>query len=153
MSYLLLLVVAIVAIYIGVRDLKFQIISDSANTTLLLLTLFGTIVLSISEAEIVKFGFTWLISLCVFLFLYLLAIVTKGAIGGGDIKFAPSLSAALAWFNPAAGFWFLFVGFQVAAVVAIYKLTFKGASLKQRIAFGPYLTLGYLLTAGWFLAL
>ncbi|MGA1677850.1 MAG: hypothetical protein ACO39E_00165 [Candidatus Nanopelagicales bacterium] len=66
MSYLLLLVVAIVAIYIGVRDLKFQIISDSANTVLLLLTLFGTIVLSISEAEIVKFGFTWLISLCVF---------------------------------------------------------------------------------------
>jgi leader peptidase (prepilin peptidase)/N-methyltransferase len=141
------------AIYIAEKDLRFQIISDSANTTLLLLTLFGTLGLSISEAEVAKFGLTWLISLCVFLFLYLLAIVTKGAIGGGDIKFAPSLSASLAWFSPAAGFWFLLVGFQLAAVVAIYKLTFKGASLKQRIAFGPYLTLGYLLTAGWILAL
>lgn len=153
MSYLLLLVVAILAIFIAVKDLKFQIISDSANTVLLLLTLIGTFVLSINEAKIVKFGLTWLISLCVFLCLYLLAIVTKGAIGGGDIKFAPSLSAALAWFSPAAGFWFLLVGFQLAALVAIYKLTFKGASLKQRIAFGPYLTLGYLLTAGWILAL
>ncbi|MFM1864852.1 MAG: Type leader peptidase family, partial [Actinomycetota bacterium] len=100
MSYLLLLVVAILAIYIAEKDLRFQIISDSANTTLLLLTLFGTLGLSISEAEVAKFGLTWLISLCVFLFLYLLAIVTKGAIGGGDIKFAPSLSASLAWFSP-----------------------------------------------------
>ena len=153
MSYLLLLVVAILAIYIAVKDLKFQIISDSANTTLLLLTLFGTLVLSISEEGMVKFGLTWLISFCVFLCLYLLAIVTKGAIGGGDIKFAPSLSASLAWFSPAAGFWFLLVGFQLGAMVAIYELTFKGASPKQRIAFGPYLTLGYLLTAGWILAL
>lgn len=153
MSNLLLLAVAIIAIYIAVKDFQDQIISDRANSVLLSLTLFGTLILSFNEAGLVRFGLTWLISLGVFLILYLFAIVTKGAIGGGDIKFAPSLSASLAWFSPGAGYWFLLIGFQVAALVAIYKLTFKGASLKQRIAFGPYLTLGYLLTAGWILAL
>lgn len=152
MIEILLLLVAIPAVYIAIQDQKTRIISDRANSIVLALALLGTLALSFSNKNFYKFMLAWLVALGVFLALYCLAILSRGAIGGGDIKFAPSLSAALAWVSPTSGVWFLVLAFQIAALVALYQLIVKRRSLKQRIAFGPFLALGYLLIATWLLA-
>lgn len=148
----LLLLVATLAIYIAIRDQRFHIISDRSNSVLLAITVFGTFVLSLVDKNFYKFLIAWLIGLGIFIALYLLAILSQGAIGGGDIKFAPSLGASLAWVNPSSGVWFLILAFQIAALVALYQFFIKRRSLQQRIAFGPFLTMGYLVTALWLLA-
>ena len=142
-----------IAIYISVYDFKFHIISDRVNTLLLLLALFGTMFLSFRENNLTRFAFSWLIGLGIFAFLYLLAVISQGAIGGGDVKFAPSLGVLLAWLNPASGAWFLLLAFQLAGLGAIHKVIFLRRSLKQRIAFGPYLSMSYVATAVYLLAL
>ena len=143
--------VAAIAIYISIQDFKFHIISDQLNLILLSTVFFGTLFLSYFENNFINFAISWLIALGVFCLLYFLAVVSRGAIGGGDVKFAPSLSVILAWLNGSSVVWFLFLAFQIAGLSALFRVVFKKDSLKQKIAFGPYLTMGYLATATYLL--
>lgn len=131
------------AIYISVMDLKTHTISDKSNAWVLGLVLAGTLFSAQQEQSFTGFLIAWLIGLLVFIAMYLLALVSGGALGGGDIKFAPSLSAGLAYQEPILGFLSLFLAFQVAGLVALLLLLFRKGSLKRRIAFAPYLTLGF----------
>jgi leader peptidase (prepilin peptidase) / N-methyltransferase len=140
---LFLVAVLALSIYISYIDFKTKTISDVLNTWLLSLVLFGTFVISLVNSTFNEFLIAWLVGLVVFTSFYLLAIFSRGAFGGGDVKFAPSLSISLAIANPWWGIYSVFVAFQVAAAVAIVLLVFKKRSLRQTIAFGPFLTLGF----------
>lgn len=74
--------------------------------------------------------------------LFLLAVISKGGMGGGDIKLCAGI-----------GFWLGFPGFLYAllaasvigSLVSIGLMVLKRKGLKETIPFGPFLMLGFLL--------
>lgn len=74
--------------------------------------------------------------------LLLLAVISKGGMGGGDIKLCAGI-----------GFWLGFPGFLYAllaasvigSLVSIGLMLLKRKGLKETIPFGPFLMLGFLL--------
>lgn len=74
--------------------------------------------------------------------LFLLAVVSKGGMGGGDIKLCAGI-----------GFWLGFPGFLYAllaasvigSLVSIGLMALKRKGLKETIPFGPFLMIGFLL--------
>lgn len=141
--HFILPVVAGLALYISIQDFKTHTITDNSNALLLGLVFAGTLFSFYQEQDLLGFLKTWLIGLSVFLAMYLLALLSRGALGGGDIKFAPSLSVGLAFYEPILGVLLLFWAFQLAGLAALVLVVFKKNSLKQRIAFAPFLTLAF----------
>jgi leader peptidase (prepilin peptidase)/N-methyltransferase len=69
----------------------------------------------------------------------LIALVTRGAMGAGDVKFAAALGAGLGYplILPA-----LFYGIVAAGVAALLLLVTRRARRRDFMAYGPYLALG-----------
>lgn len=72
-------------------------------------------------------------------FLLLIALVSKGGMGGGDIKLAAVTGLFLGW--PLAPFG-LFLGACVGGVVAIFLLLFRIKGRKDPLPFGPFIAVG-----------
>ncbi|HCP15481.1 MAG TPA: prepilin peptidase [Peptococcaceae bacterium] len=74
--------------------------------------------------------------------LFLLAVISKGGMGGGDIKLCAGI-----------GFWLGFPGFLYAlmaasiigSIVSIALMALKRKGIKETIPFGPFLMIGFLL--------
>ena len=71
-----------------------------------------------------------------YLFLY---ILSRGALGAGDVKFAFPLGLSVGWFAP--DFWFatIFVSFLLAGTASLLGIISKQMDRKSRIAFGPFM--------------
>ena len=70
---------------------------------------------------------------------YLVAVASRGGMGGGDIKMMAMVGAILGW----KGVLFTtFTGSLVGSVIGIYLMIFKGRGRKSKIPFGPFLALG-----------
>lgn len=82
-------------------------------------------------------------SLIGFLFLLLLAILSKGGIGGGDIKLMGVLGLVLGF---QGAFYTLMIASVFGLIAAITGLLMKKFTRKTAIPFGPYLALGAILT-------
>ncbi|CAN5325826.1 A24 family peptidase [soil metagenome] len=127
------LIIASVLIAIFVIDLETQIIPDE-------LVFIGIVVFLLAGFSFINL----LAGLLSALILLLLNIMTKGkGMGLGDVKLALLLGAMvgldkfLIW---------LFFSFASGAIVGIMLILFKSAGLKQKIAFGPFLIIGLVLT-------
>ncbi|MGR0320934.1 prepilin peptidase [Agromyces sp. ZXT2-3] len=80
-----------------------------------------------------------------FLFYFVLALISPKAMGMGDVKFALPLGLALGWFG-----WFMWVAglfgaFLVGGVVAIAALALRRVTLKGSVPFGPSMVAGAVL--------
>jgi leader peptidase (prepilin peptidase)/N-methyltransferase len=86
--------------------------------------------------------------LCTLTYL-ILYILSRGSLGMGDVKFAFPLGLCLGWY--AAQHWLMaiFASFLLAGVTAIIGLVTKRMNRKSRLAFGPYMFLGTLITCGF----
>ncbi|MFG6497554.1 A24 family peptidase [Fictibacillus sp. UD] len=82
-------------------------------------------------------------SLLGFLFLLLLAILSKGGMGGGDIKLMGVLGLALGF---QGGFYTLMIASVIGLIIGVIGLVMKKYTRKTAIPFGPYLALGALIT-------
>lgn len=71
--------------------------------------------------------------------LYLLRTISRGGMGGGDVKFAFCLGL---WLGPTGVCATLFLAFFTGGIFAAFLLLFCGRGRKDRIAFGPFLALG-----------
>ena len=71
-----------------------------------------------------------------------LAAISKGGIGGGDVRLAPVLAMFLAWLGASHAYIGLGSGFILGGVVAAGMLVARRASTSTRIAFGPFLCIG-----------
>lgn len=83
---------------------------------------------------------TYLSTAVIFLFFYFLIVITKGrGMGGGDLK----LSIMIGLFN---GFPLnivaIFMGFVFGAVISLLMIFARRKSLKDTVAFGPFMVLG-----------
>ncbi|MCL5061684.1 MAG: prepilin peptidase [Nitrospiraceae bacterium] len=74
---------------------------------------------------------------------YLIAILSRGGMGGGDIKLMAMVGAFMGW---KAIFLTTFIGSLVGSVVGIFLMVFKGKGRKTKIPFGPFLALGSIIT-------
>jgi prepilin signal peptidase PulO-like enzyme (type II secretory pathway) len=75
------------------------------------------------------------------LFLFILALIWPGGMGGGDIKLALFMGGVLGPMVIAA----MFLAFLFGAVVGLILIASKLKSRKDHIPFGPYLALGSVL--------
>ncbi|MCL5023818.1 MAG: prepilin peptidase [Nitrospirae bacterium] len=123
-------------------DLDFQIIPDSitlpgvaiglAAGSLVLPDPFdGTAALGFSQA---LFGL-----LSGGLLFYLIAVLSRGGMGGGDIKMMAMVGAFLGW---KAILLTTFAGSLLGSVIGVFLMIFKGKGRKTKIPFGPFLAAG-----------
>jgi leader peptidase (prepilin peptidase)/N-methyltransferase len=70
---------------------------------------------------------------------YIIAVLSRGGMGGGDIKLIAMIGAFLGW---EAVLLTIFVGSLFGAVVGIWLMVFKGMKRKTPIPFGPFLVAG-----------
>jgi leader peptidase (prepilin peptidase)/N-methyltransferase len=84
-------------------------------------------------------------SLGALLFFLLLVGVWRGSMGDGDVRLAALIGFFLGWIGPMHVPVGLFLGFLFGAVVGSVLLA-RGASRRTKVAFGPYLALGAIVT-------
>lgn len=118
---------------IFIIDFENQIIPDELSWLIIVLG----ILYSFSFENIFAGFFLALIILLIYIF-------TKGrGMGLGDVKLTLGLGV---WLGLARGFTFLFISFLIGGIVAFLLLILKKANLKTKIAFGPFLIIGFLIT-------
>jgi len=72
----------------------------------------------------------------------ILFILSRGAFGMGDVKFAFPLGLSVGWFTPDLWLIAIFTSFLLAGIVAVIGLAAKRIERTSHIAFGPYMFLG-----------
>lgn len=87
---------------------------------------------------------------------YLIAAASRGGMGGGDIKMMAMVGAILGWKGVLLT---TFVGSLAGSVAGLYIIVFKGGGRKSKVPFGPFLTMGALISlyygqelASWYLS-
>jgi len=74
---------------------------------------------------------------------YLLAVLSNGGMGGGDIKYIAAVGALLGWQKVLL---VIFIGALLGSVVGVFQITVQKKSRKSLIPFGPFLAAGTLIT-------
>ena len=74
---------------------------------------------------------------------YLLAVLSNGGMGGGDIKYISAAGAFLGWQKVLL---VIFIGALLGSVVGVFQIAVQKKSRKSLIPFGPFLATGTLVT-------
>ncbi len=119
-------------------DLDHQIILDGM---LALLAASGLVMQLATGA--VGFWSMWLGALAGGGLLLVLAIISRGGMGGGDVKFAAALGFWLGWPAVMIG---LFIGFVSGGFISLLLLVTGLRGRKDFIPFGPFIALGAWIT-------
>jgi len=80
------------------------------------------------------------------LLFFLIAVVSRGGMGGGDVKLAAVMGAFLGWPVIAAG---LFISFTLGGLVGLALLASGRRRRKDPVPFGPFLAVGGLAALFW----
>jgi leader peptidase (prepilin peptidase)/N-methyltransferase len=76
-----------------------------------------------------------------------LGINRIGTLGMGDVKLITGMSLSLGWFTPIAPLLALCAAFALATIVVLFLFVTRKARMGSSIALGPYLLVGFLLSA------
>ncbi len=76
-------------------------------------------------------------------FFYLVAVLSRGGMGGGDIKMMAMVGAFLGW---KAVLLTTLLGSLSGSIVGLFLMAAKGKGRKYKIPFGPFLALGTLVS-------
>lgn len=124
-------------------DIDFQIIPDSISLSLIVLGL----LLSLLPHDSPSTNRSLIDSIVGVLvgggILYIIAVVSRGGMGGGDIKLNAGVGAYLGWKSSLLT---LFIGSFFGAIIGIIVLVRTG---KRKIPFGPFLSIGALICLFW----
>ena len=71
--------------------------------------------------------------------------IAPGGLGVGDVRLVPVLGWYLGFLGYDEAIWAIFIACLSASVVGVSLIAVGRGSLKRRLAFGPYLTLGTLV--------
>ncbi|WP_349408031.1 prepilin peptidase [Pseudalkalibacillus sp. SCS-8] len=88
----------------------------------------------------------WVGSMTGFGLLFLIAIVSKGGMGGGDIKLFALLGLIFGWKGTLL---VLFLASLIGSVIGIALIVKQKVKRKQHVPFGPFIVLAALLTLFW----
>ena len=120
---------------IALIDMKYMEIPNTYNAFVIILGVIN--ILTLRDYSLVLTG---IISFVMF---FIVAIFSKGALGGGDVKLALGLGL---FFNLSAYTNFLVYTFGIGAMIASILLITKKKTKEDKIAFGPFMSLGAILT-------
>lgn len=135
-----------ILIIVSIIDLYHQIIPDSLNVLILIIaiiykisnyTLYGI------NSNIIDHVLGLIISGSIFL---IIAIISKGNMGGGDIKLIAVLGFILGVEKSLLS---IFLSFISGAIISIFLLLFKIKSRKDAIPFGPFICVAFIITIIW----
>ena len=128
-------------LWISIIDIKTHRISDKLNLSLLILGALAGVFFAERNVQI------WLVAVgstvAIFTILMLSALVSNGAIGGGDIKLASALTFPVSL----QGIEQLFLAWTVIGITCLpisLFLVFRKNSAHNAIPFAPCLAVGYL---------
>lgn len=133
-----------ILLVISFIDFKFQIIPDSLNIFILIFAIIFKI-LQYKLYDISPNIFNSILGLVISGGLFLLiAILSKGGMGGGDIKLIGVLGFIL-------GIKFsllnIFLSFILGAIISIFLLLFKIKGRKDPIPFGPFICIAFMIVS------
>lgn len=74
---------------------------------------------------------------------YVIAVVSRGGMGGGDIKMMAMVGAFMGW---KAVLMVTFIGSLLGSIVGIFLMLIKGKDRKTKVPFGPFLAFGSIIT-------
>lgn len=77
---------------------------------------------------------------------YAVAVLSRGGMGGGDIKMMAMVGALTGWKGVLLT---TFLGSLAGSIIGIGLMLFKGKGRKTRIPFGPFLALGSAISVLW----
>lgn len=132
-----------ILIIISFIDYYHQIIPDRLILTILVLAIiYKSYTFAIYRTSIIVYDsiLGFLIGGLLFL---LIAIISKGAMGGGDIKLITSLGFILGWKKTILN---ILLAFIIGALISIILLITKKKGRKDAIPFGPFINLAFLIT-------
>ena len=135
-----------ILVIISVIDYYTQTIPDSLVLVLLIISIIHKITLYLlygTSPQILNSSLGLLISGGLFL---LVAIISKGGMGGGDIKLIAVLGFILGFRRI---FLNIFISFVIGAIISIFLLAFKVKNRKDPIPFGPFLCIAFVITLFW----
>src|SRR5699024_1248718 len=135
-----------ILIVISIIDLKTMIIPDYLNISLFIVALLHKL-LQYTFYDIAPDIFNSILGLIVSGGLFLLiAILSKGGIGGGDIKLIGVLGFIL---GTKMSILNIFLSFILGAIISIFLLLFKVKERKDPIPFGPFICVAFMITILW----
>lgn len=141
--FILVSLLTLLLIVLTFIDLDHQIIPDGLN---LLIAVGGLV--SLALGRISGNGLTiGQAALGVFIgggFFLVIAIVSNGGMGGGDIKLMAALGL---WFGWQGILLVMFLSFMIGGIVSVGLLIARKAGRKQMVPFGPFIAIGAYLTA------
>lgn len=136
---LIALILISVSIVVSLIDLKIQIIPNVISLPGIGLGLAASLV-PVSPVQFFNALTGMLLGGGIF---YLVAVVSKGGMGGGDIKLIAMFGAFLGWQKCLLT---IFVGVLLGSVVGIILMLLKRKGRKDPIPFGPFLCIGALVS-------
>ena len=127
-------------------DLYFQIILDFLNILILILAIIYKI-LRFTLYGISPNLFNSILALVISSGIFLtIVIVSKGGMGGGDVKLIGALGFILGIRLILLN---IFLSFILGAIISIFLLLFKIKDKKDPIPFGPFICLAFMITVFW----
>ena len=137
----------VVLVTISVIDYKTMIIPNGTVIALLVIGFLYTLGRLIFPGAFFT-SITWLEALIGFFAasvpLYLIAVISKGGMGGGDVKLMAAAGLFLGWKNIIVA---MIIGSVIGAIVSLTLIAMKRKKRKDMIPFGPFLCLGILIAA------
>ncbi len=141
------IVIAAVLIVMMLSDIRYQIIPDSMQVILFLLGIGRLILLGMLQQDMIMIGWleymgwAFLHGVVVMAPLLTVFFVTKGrGMGFGDVKFAFITGFILGLWS---GLGALYIGFITGGVIGAFLILSRRGKPKSKIAFGPFLILGF----------
>jgi leader peptidase (prepilin peptidase)/N-methyltransferase len=142
----LLLAFSSAMIVITFIDLDFQIIPDSITLPGIPIGLLaGSLILPdpFDRASVVGFTNAAAGLLAGGILFYAIAMVSRGGMGGGDIKMMAMIGAWMGWKSILLT---TFAGSLSGSVIGVFLMIFKGKGRKTKIPFGPFLAAGAIIS-------
>lgn len=136
---LIALVLISASLVISVIDLKIQIIPNVISLPGILLGLLASL-LPFSSVHFLNALYGMLLGGGLF---YLVAVLSRGGMGGGDIKLIAMFGAFLGWQNCLVT---IFLAVLLGSIVGIGLMLLKRKGRKDPIPFGPFLCIGALIS-------
>jgi len=139
LSSYLVLAILLILIIISYVDYQTMIIPDTLLLVMILLFILGKIFNFIDFTQI--FTLSSIVGLLVgFGTFYLIAFVSNGAMGGGDIKLVAVLGL---WLGIIDIVIVMMLSFIIGSIISILLIIFKIKGMKDAIPFGPFIVIAF----------
>lgn len=152
------IVITAILIVMLLSDIRYQIIPDEMQIGLIIVAIVRFVLLTIDLNQpilnqIIQYEYLILVAqfigggIIVGLPLLIIFLITRGkGMGFGDVKLTFAMGLVLGLWN---GLYTLYIGFISGGIVGAIILLTKKAKLKSKIAFGPFLILGFYIMLFW----